>query len=201
MLIDKLEIRRQALHILVGVITVLLILSKILDAKKIFLLIILGGFLSILSKKYDIPVLCWFLKKFDRPDYRKKFPGRGMVFFFVGTLLVLKLFNLNIALASIMVLTLGDSFSHIFGKHIGRIKHPLNGLKSVEGSLLGVVFGFFGALFFVNFKVAFFGSLVAMFVEGLDLKLSDSPVDDNLIVPLVAGTTMLLVETNFAVFR
>jgi len=200
MIIDKLEIRRQALHVLVGVVTVLLILNNILNAKRIFLLIIFGGFLSILSRKYNLPILSWVLKKFDREDYRKKFPGRGMVFFFVGTLLVLKLFDLNIALASIMVLSLGDSFSHVFGRHIGRIKHPLNGLKSVEGSFIGVVFGFLGALFFVNFKMAFFGSLVAMFVESLDLKLSDSPVDDNLIVPLVAGTIMLLIETNFAVF-
>jgi len=62
------------------------------------------------------------------------------------------------------------------------------------------LFGFLGAVLFVSALEAFFGSLIAMFVESVEFKLSDNIVDDNIIVPLVSGTVMYLISTGFSVF-
>lgn len=127
----------------------------------------------------------------------KKFPGKGVIFFFVGVLLSLQLFEKDIALASIMVLSLGDSVSHLIGKSFGRIKNIFNGdgKKLLEGTLAGTLAGFFGALVFVPFPEAFLGAFGAMIVEVVKIDFNDLTLDDNLVVPLVAGTIMFLLRT------
>lgn len=173
----------------------MLLMLEVLNARIIFIILVVGSLLSLISVKYKVPVLCWFLEKFDKRE--SKIPGRGAMFFVAGVLLVIKLFPENIAYASIMILTLGDAFSHLFGE-FGKFK-VRNG-KALEGTLVGVFFGFLGALLFVPVLHAFFGSLIGMFVETVEFKLSDSQVDDNIIVPLISGTVMYLIETGFAVF-
>ena len=123
------------------------------------------------------------------------------MFFLGGALLTIRIFPKDIALASLMILTFGDSLSFLFGYFLGKVKLRFNELKNMEGILAGMLAAFLGALFFVNVIEAFFASLFAMFVEGAGLKIGVSDVDDNFIVPLVAGTVIYLFRTNFAVFR
>jgi len=188
------ENQRQVFHILLGIAFIVLIYFEILTAFRIFVILILGVIVSLLSKKYKIPLVWQLLRKFERPSVIKKFPGKGTIFFFVGVLLVLRLFEKDIALASIIILTFGDSISHIIGMKFGRIKHPLNnnGKKKLEGSLAGLIAAFLGALIFVHPLLAFLGALAGMVAEALQLQLNNNEVDDNIIVPLVAGTAMLL---------
>jgi dolichol kinase len=119
-----------------------------------------------------------------------------MIFFFAGVLLVIKLFPKDIALASIMVLTFGDSISHLVGERFGRIKNIFNGRsrKLFEGTIAGTLAGFFAAVFFVPVPEAFLGSAVAMIAEVIQIDLNHYPLDDNLFVPLAAGTVMFLVR-------
>ena len=126
---------------------------------------------------------------------RTRFPGRGTLFFVIGSLLVIQLFELKIALAAIMVLTLGDSVSHLFGAQFGQIKNIFNGKsrKLLEGTLAGTVAGFFGAMLFVPIPEAFLGSLGAMIAEVVQIDFNEKTLDDNMVVPLVAGTVMLIV--------
>jgi dolichol kinase len=196
-MLDIKELRRQVFHLFLGFLTVLLLMLGWIDARIVFIVLIVGVSLSFISLKMKVPILNWFLEKFDKRD--SKLPGRGAMFFVAGVLLVLKLFPENIAYASIMILTLGDAFSHLFGR-FGRIKNVFNGRKKLEGSILGVLFGFLGAVLFVPVSYAFFGSLVAMFVETIEFRMSDGFVDDNILVPLVSGTVMYLIDTGFSVF-
>ncbi len=189
------EYLRQLLHIVIGVITVVLIYFHILTPFAIFLLIIVGVIASFLSKRTYLPFFTYFLNNLERENQRDKFPGKGLIFYFVGVLLVIKLFDTNIALASIMILAFGDSISHMVGRHFGRIKNIFNGnsRKLLEGTVAGTLAGFLGALVFVPIAEAFLGSLVAMIAEVIKIDFNEKPLDDNFIVPLVAGTTMLLV--------
>jgi dolichol kinase len=191
-----LEIRRQLFHVFLGIVVVILYYFNLIDAFMVFVVVVLGGFLCFLSKKLDIPVLSWFLRKFEREEQIGIFPGRGMLFFFIGILLVMKLFEKDIALAAIMILALGDSVSHLVGKFFGKTRNIFNGhsRKLLEGTIAGAVFGFLGALLFVPIPEAFFGSLGAMVVEALEFDMNKRTIDDNLIIPLVAGTIMLLVR-------
>jgi dolichol kinase len=163
----------------------------------LFLGIVIGGLASLLSKRIKLPGFNWFLLHLEREDMRNTFPGRGLIFYFVGVLLCIELFPKDIALASIMILALGDSFSHIIGETLGQIKNIFNGhsRKLFEGTLAGFIFGFFGALLFVPYPEAFIASFAAMVAEVIDIDLNGKHLDDNLIVPLVAGTVMVLMRT------
>ncbi len=194
-MLSILELKRQLMHILVGLVTLALVYHGILSPLAIFLLIIAGIILSFLCKRMRIPVASTFLNHVEREEQRKTFPGKGTIFFFIGVLLSLQLFEQNIAYASIMVLTFGDSVSHMFGAQFGRLRNIFNGRskKLLEGTLMGTLAGFFGAVFFVPIPEAFLGSLGAMIAEVIKIDFNENTLDDNLVVPLVAGTVMVLV--------
>ncbi|MDO8656142.1 MAG: SEC59/DGK1/VTE5 family protein [Nanoarchaeota archaeon] len=194
-MLSKLELKRQLMHILVGLVTITLIYYNILSPFALLLLIIIGIMLSFLCKRVRIPIISTFLDHVERDEQRRKFPGKGTIFFFIGVLLSLQLFERNIAYASIMILTLGDSISHMFGAQFGKIKNIFNGKsqKLLEGTLAGTLAGFFGALFFVPIPEAFLGSLGAMIAEVIKIDFNENTLDDNLVVPLIAGTVMVLV--------
>ena len=193
------ELGRQILHIIVGAVTVYLIYIGILDPLVLFMILIVGAIASFLSTKIRVPFFGWFLERFERERNLKTFPGIGMIFFFASALLCLKLFPKDIALASLMVLTLGDSTSHLIGKYFGRTKNPLNGnsYKLLEGSFAGLVFGFIGALVFVSPVEAFAASFLAVIVEATQFDLNKKAVDDNLLIPLVAGTAILAIRNKW----
>lgn len=191
---NNIETKRQIFHICTGVALILLIHFNILNPLKIFIILVAGIILSLLSKKIKIPVAYWFLKKFEREPELREFPGKGIIYFFVGVLLVLKLFPEDIALASIAILAFGDSISHLVGKRIGKIKHPLSDVKLIEGTLVGTLCAFIGALFFVPVLEALLASIGAMTAEVVEFEMNKKPIDDNFIVPLVAGTIMLVVR-------
>ena len=119
----------------------------------------------------------------------EEFPGKGAIFYFLGAFLVVFIFPKDIAMASIMVLALGDSVSRLVGPY-GYLKHPFTNTKFFEGVIAGTTAAFFGALFFVPWILAFIGSLVSMLLEGLDLRIRGFKIDDNLLIPIVAAVVM-----------
>ncbi len=104
------------------------------------------------------------------------------------------MFPKDIAMASIMVLALGDSISHLYGLHYGKTKHPLSKTKFMEGTIAGTIFGFIGAFVFLPWWEAFLASFAAMIVEAIEIKIGTNQVDDNLIVPFVAGAAVWLMR-------
>jgi len=175
----------------------LLVYLDVLSELALFLLIIVGFLASFISKRIELPFFSEMLSFFEREDQRQSFPGKGMLFLFIGSLLALELFDRNIALAAIMILALGDSLSHVFGARFGKIKNIFNGdgRKLWEGTIVGAVAGFLGAWLFVPFSWAFVASFGAMIAEVVKIDLNDTTLDDNLVVPLVAGVIMVLMKT------
>ena len=133
------------------------------------------------------------LNGFERKEYKERFPFRGIIFILAGCLLVLKLFTLDIALASIAILTFSDSVSHVIGM-LGKQKNPLDLSKNLEGTVFGIIVGTTAASFFVPLFFAFTASFFAAVAETLSFKFQEEKVDDNLIVPLVAGTVIFLLQ-------
>ncbi|MBI2124510.1 hypothetical protein HYT92_01840 [Candidatus Pacearchaeota archaeon] len=86
-----------------------------------------------------------------------------------------------------MILALGDSISHLYGLNYGRIRYPLSKTKFLEGTIAGFAAGFLGALIFLPWHQAFLASFAAMIVEAIEIKVGANQVDDNLVVPVVAG--------------
>ena len=211
--VSSFEWNRQLFHIFLGIFLVLLLLydgliggilfflfgtidgNNSFNSKNIILILIAVGLvLSYASRKIKIPIIHQLLKKFERKEDLEAFPGKGILFYLIGAYISLLLFSKDIAMASIMVLALGDSISHLFGMHYGKTKHPLSKTKFLEGTIAGFAMGFIGAFVFLPWHEAFFASLAAMIVEAIEINIGTHQVDDNLIVPFVAGAAVWIVR-------
>ncbi len=194
--INMFEFRRQIFHIFLGLAIVVLIKFDVLDIFLLLVFIVIGSVLSFLSRRFKIPLIYWFLSRFEREKQLKKFPGRGVISYLIGALIVLLFFDKNIAMASIIILALGDSVSHFTGQ-FGRIKHPFNNKKFLEGAMAGFMVAWLGATLFVGIWPAFLAALIAMLVEGFEIKLGREQMDDNIVMPLTAAIVIWLVGIIF----
>jgi dolichol kinase len=172
------ELGRKIVHMMIGIIALLLIIYNIVTPLIIFIILIIGTLCSLISLKYKIPILSFFLDNFGRHNEKGKLPGRGIIFAVVGSLLALQLFDRNIALASIIILTFADPVSHLIGKLFGKTKSFIDKRKNID---------------FVHPLLALAGALSAMLFEAIIIEIQKIELDDNLIIPLAAGTTMFLI--------
>ncbi len=201
-MLKKKELRRQFFHLTLGLIIIFLINKGILSSLSIFLITLAGFILSFIQKQIKLPLITQILNIFGREDENQEFPGKGAFYFFLGVLLTIQLFPLDIALASIIILTLGDSLSHIVGASIGQTSNPLNtqSKKLIEGSIFGAITAFVGAILFVPIHEAIIASTLAMTAELAELKFGNNILNDNILVPLTAGTTIILLRMFLPMF-
>lgn len=189
-----LEIGRQLIHIGVGLFVILIyfLTNKPLALTILFILFLIALLFSILSIYLKIPFIHKLLDKFER-ERHKNFPGKGFIFFLVGAMLVIKLFSQDIAMVSLVVLTFGDSVSTLAGFFGGKYKrNPFNRYKSIYGTALGILIAFLIGMIFVNPVESFIASFFGMLAEAVSINLGEQEADDNLIVPLAAGTALYL---------
>lgn len=189
---NKFELRRQIVHMLSALSIVMLYKIRFINQISLFVILAFGGILSFLSRKKPIPLIKTLLVYFERDYPRSRFPGQGSFFLVLGSFLSLSIFEENIALAAITIMAIGDAASNIIGLYFGKIKNPFNRVKHLEGTFCAIIFSFFGAWYFVPFNQALSASTLAMFIESIDLKIGPWKIDDNLIIPLIAGATMSL---------
>ena len=190
--LSPLEMRRKIFHVVLGIVLATLVFFDYLNALRIGIILAVGIALSFIEKKQKLPFLSLMLDLFERVPERKSFPAKGMLMFIAGVFLAVLIFPKNIALASIMVLTLGDAAAHIFGVHFGNVRSPLAEHRFIEGAFAGIIAGFFGALFFVPPLHALVAATAAMLVEAIEFNIPKLQVDDNLLIPLMAGASLLL---------
>lgn len=197
-MLTKLEIKRQLMHIFIGILIVVLLYFDLINALILFIVFIVGFIISFLSGKFKIPIIYSFIKNFGREEDLYKFPGKGLVFYALGAFLAVLIFPKEIAMASIIILALGDSVSRLVGPY-GYLKHPFHSEKFLEGVIAGVFAATLGAMFFVSFLQAFLASAVTMLIEGIDLEIKKFRIDDNLMIPVVAGGIIWVVRWFFSI--
>lgn len=141
-----------------------------------------------------IPIVARIIDISEREEVIKVSPGKGALMFLIGSAFTLVIFSFNIyiAAAAIAILALGDSFSTLVGRRIGSHKLAYNRMKSIEGSIAGVITALLGASIIVPLPMALFGALIGMLVESLPLK-----IDDNLTIPVFAGLAMVAYQFIF----
>lgn len=188
--LTKLEFRRQCAHLFTGLAIILLLKIDWLNVYILSAVLIVGGLTSILSRKHRLPLIYPVLEFFERPDELRKFPGKGSFFLVLGSLLSLLIFEEQIALAAIAIMAIGDSVTSIFGIYFGRWKNPLNPIKHLDGTLFAILLATIGAYTFVDFHQAFIASTVALIFESITRKKINTVIDDNLVIPLIAGFVM-----------
>ncbi len=186
-----LEIRRQAFHAAVGIAAIVLIIKGFAGAYFFALLSIAGLLLSFLSVKHRIPVIYRLLKYLDRK--KERIPGKGAILLIVGIALALTFFPQDIALAAIAVLAVGDAISRL-GQFFGKIHFPWNRHKQLESTFLGFLGSALLASFFVTRTEAVAASAIAMLAESFPINARGRTIDDNLVVPVVAGFTIIILR-------
>ena len=190
--LSNLELKRKSVHIFAGVFAALFYYFGLINWMHVLVIIIIGFLLSNYLKKHKVPFLDWFLERMDRKEDRIKFPGKGAIFLMIGIFLSIIIFPKNIAVASIMILALGDGVSALLGQ-FGKYPHPFNRFKFIEGTIAGIISGTIGAAIFVPFWQGLIASIFAMTFEAMDIVLLKDKIDDNLIVPVVAGAVLVII--------
>ena len=190
--IPQVDLRRKVLHILLGIIGLSLLIYDLITPLQIFIVLIMGAILSLLSTKFRVPIISYFIDNFEikQPG---QLPARAIIFGVAGALLTIQLFPRDIALASIAILAFADPISHLVGRILGKTRHFFDSKKNIEGHIAGAIISSLIAMFFVSPYLALAGSLVAMLFESLIIEIQKIKLDDNLIIPLAAGTTMFLI--------
>ena len=114
----------------------------------------------------------------------------GATWVFIGSTLTIAIFPKEIAVISLVYMSLGDTIAGLIGRKFGKTNFYN---KTIEGSLAGLIVCLLSG-YLVNLTlplvVVFSGAFAAMFIELMPI-----PIDDNLSVPLFGGTIMIIVST------
>mgnify|MGYP003306122303 CR=1 FL=1 len=167
-----LESRFQVLRILIPL-TLFSIVIEYLRIRSVVIKKIFNNFLKSMLRIHEI---------------NGKFTGATWVF--IGSTLTVAFFPKEIAVISLIYMSIGDTVAGLVGRKFGKIKFYD---KTIEGSLAGLIFcllsGYLVQLS-LPMEVVISGAFAAMFIELLPIS-----IDDNLSVPLFAGTIMVIAST------
>jgi len=132
----------------------------------------------------QVPLMTWFTMRMRNDSEGARFIVSPLCLA-VGIILSLALFPADIAYASISVVAVGDPAAYYAGERFGRV--TVRG-KTLEGFAAGLVASFLIASLWVSPSLSLVGSLSGMLLELAGI------LNDNLTVPIGAGSMMLLVS-------
>jgi len=189
----KLRIRRATLHIITGLGILTFLSFYPYTHWLIFFALLIGIVISFLSTAIKIPIISFFLNNFELERHKKEFPGKSFLFFLAGSLLVIKLFTKDISFASIAILTFADPVSYF----VSNFKQKRTRRKTLLGIFLAMITAIIAASFFVPLKYAIPAGFFAMLAEAFIIKVWEDHIDDNFLIPIVAGTTIHICRIFF----
>jgi len=189
----KEEILRKGIHLAAGILMAVLYTlfqRDVLIFVHLFFLITIW-FLELLRLRGVI------LVPFLRDREKKKIGAHA--FFMLGTFISIVLFDRQIAIASILMLTIGDAASGI--AQVVR-RGALEGLEGSTGAIKSpdVMVIMLGVCFLVGYLTvdspvtAISGAIGAAIADGVHLRIYGISLDDNLTIPLYSGFLMSLVS-------
>lgn len=141
-------------------------------------------------RKKKIPIFHIFFRN------REKNKLAGYIYFIIGAIIVLAVFDFRIALVALLMTTFGDMAAALFGMHFG--KHWLKKIPNTawEGIIAEFVVNLIiGFILLNNFWVIISMALVATYVETVF-----THADDNLTIPFFAGFVGQIMSILLKVF-
>ncbi len=185
-MITGVEIKRKIVHLA----TLILPIGYALTSEEIVLLFLLPFFLCYLFidllRHFHSGMASLFQKYFFERVLREEEKRNlmGSTYFLFSSLLTILLFPKSIAIASLLILTLSDTAGALVGKWIGKVRifrKTLEGSMAFLLSSLVIVWSYPQ----LNHLTGSLAALGATLIEVLPIQ-----VDDNLTIPIVAGTIM-----------
>lgn len=190
--VTKRELYRQLFHIFSGTMLGLLFYHGWITRLHLTLLFFALLFAFMVYLRIKLPGIHQMLTLMERKKNMKFFPGSGALYFVLGIALSPWLFPRDIATASILILAWSDGIASLIGPY-GKFPY-INPKKMWEGIIVAIIAGAVAASFVVPPLEAILAATLAMLVEGLDIKIKGWKIDDNPIVPLVAGIVISIVR-------
>lgn len=187
----KEEIIRKFIHISSGIVISVLYAISQKDLLIIILPFLILIILCLEALRFKGMVSVPFLR-----DREEKKIG-GYAFFILGAFISILVFPKQIAIASILMLAIGDAASGIV---LTVKKEPLESregykkrIKPPEVILIMFIVSFLVGYLIVNsLPVAISGAIGATIADGIYLKIYGVTIDDNLTIPLYSGFLMSL---------
>ncbi len=181
----KKEIKRKFIHLL----SLLFLFSYVfcggIWGEKIALLLL--TFLLILFLEIDFIRLKTKIKipSFINSLYREKEKNKlgGHIYFLIGAIIALAIFNYKIAIAALLMTTFGDMAASLIGMRFG--KHWLKKIPNTAWEGIIAEFGVdlvIGFIFLPHWIIVLVMALTATFVETVF-----THADDNMLIPIFSG--------------
>jgi len=178
------ESLRQVVHLVfgLGIAGFVLLFDRNLALSVLMLALFAGFILSdAIARGYTIPVVSRVIAGLERRDAA---PGKGALFFALGALFCLIFFAKEVAFMGLVVLSLLDSVTTLAGARFGRTR--IYNHKSLEGTLAGIAVTAIALSLLVPPAIALTTAAAAGLAELV------SPVDDNLVIPVVACLVLVI---------
>ncbi len=182
-------VNRKIVHILLGLILILTCYSGLISNWLLFLLFLDSLVFSAVVFFFKPPVFLLLVKPFIDGKIYRVF---GVPTFFFGFFMSFLIFPKSIALASVSILTFGDSLFRLFSYLMGSMFFPWSSLRTLEAFIMSVVLTSSFASMFVSPIYAVVASSIAIFLEPFVFKLWSFYIDDNILIPLISGAILLL---------
>lgn len=191
----KLEVARKGIHILSTSFILIYLAFAYLFSHTVglfalaFLLIVLIELEYVrieIGKKIPLISRLWAVK---RAKEREKLGGE--VFFLIGAIICLAIFNLPIAITAILMATFGDLAAALVGKRFG--KHWLPYLKNrawegiIAELIVDIVIGFLIIGTFLNKDISGWIIILTMAITATVVETIINKLDDNLLIPVFTG--------------
>lgn len=130
-----------------------------------------------------------FLGFMMRDEEKNNFAIVGATYLLSSAAITIYLFNKEVAIFSLAILSISDTFAAIIGKKFGQRK--LVGNKTLEGSaafFMASIIVYAFIKYYLNYDLDMFRSVLAItLATALELYAKKIKIDDNFIIPLAIG--------------
>lgn len=184
------EILRKLIHLIYGFFVISILFFSFYSVPILGTVLLSTVIASVVIKRYQTRLtrfkLFGYYLYLEREWDLTRFPLKGIITFTLGSLLTILFFERRVALASLVLLTVGDATSHIIGRYYGKVK-IFNNLKNIEGTFVAILLCMLINFFIIHYIIAFVSAILTLFLEAYEVKIGKHYIDDNLYIPLVAG--------------
>lgn len=191
----KLEVARKGIHILSTSFILIYLIFAYLFSHTVglfalaFLLIVLIELEYVrieIGKKIPLISRLWAVK---RAKERERLGGE--VFFLIGAIICLAIFNLPIAITAILMTTFGDLAAALVGKRFGKHWIPYLKNRAWEGIIaelvVNIIIGFLIIGSFLNKDISGWIIILTMALTATIVETVINKLDDNLLIPVFTG--------------
>lgn len=178
------NLKRKLIHMLFGITLVTMFRYNLLTINQFGLLFFIAGPIMMIINLPGFGLLKKCVLHFER-DKNTVFPGLGVFWYLLSSLMVLLLFQKSIALAAIANLAVGDSVNALTGWF-----HHKPARKLIGPSVAAFFTSILIVMNFVSPARALVGVLTASVLEFVGPKIKGKRVDDNIWIPIVSALAM-----------